>query len=146
MLAKVLNLLSGSALVTAEGAGSARDPRRSGYWTAFLVGSLLGAVAFLQAHLALAGHAGGELTWPQRWALLWSGLTGILLTFDVGSTPWEWLYYVALAAFLSLFYGFSAAGIKYMKDRFEAVGLAVGVLLAAAAHVLLYLVIVRSVL
>jgi hypothetical protein len=110
---------------------------------AFLIGSAIGVLVFLQALLVFRLPI--RIHVIELWALAWGGVFGLTLG-SIFHSPTEMAATVTFAAVgLLIFYGTAGVVLTFAYRRLKTPGLVLALSLLIVVHVGLYLAVVRSV-
>lgn len=110
---------------------------------AFLIGSSIGVLVFLQALLVFRLPIRFHVI--ELWALAWGGVFGLTLG-SIFHNATEMAATVTFAAIgLVIFYGTAGIVLTFAYRRLKTLGLVLAMFLLTAVHVGLYLAVVRSV-
>jgi hypothetical protein len=118
---------------------------RRGLHRSFAFGALTGCAVSAQAlYFLIDGPASrGSLSFLQLWALLWSGIFGVLLLLDIPPVGNPVLVRFVLCGALVVFYGLASMWLTWSKRRLGLPAL-VSIFGPIALHVGLYLFLVRA--
>lgn len=111
---------------------------------AFLVGSAIGAAAFVQG-MVIFRLLPVRVQVLELWALAWGGVFGLTMSSTFASSTQAAQSLTVAAVALMVFYGVGAVLVRAAYRSFRRVGVAVALIALIALHVGLYLWVIRSV-